>query len=34
MFSVFISDVKKKLGVDRKQKSIQAATHDSVFGRA
>jgi hypothetical protein len=31
---VFVSDVKKKLGVDRKQKSIQAATHDSVFGRA
>jgi hypothetical protein len=33
-FSVFIPDVKAKLRVDRKQKSIQAATHDSVFGRA
>jgi hypothetical protein len=33
-FSVFISDVKEKLRVDRKQKSIQAATHDSVFRRA
>jgi hypothetical protein len=34
LFSVFIPDVKAKLRVDRKQKSIQAATHDSVFGRA
>jgi hypothetical protein len=34
LFSVFISDVKEKLRVDRKQKSIQAATHDSAFGRA
>jgi hypothetical protein len=31
---VFVPDVEKKLRVDRKQKSIQAATHDSVFGRA
>jgi hypothetical protein len=34
LFSVIISDVKEKLRVDRKQKSIQAATHDPVFGRA
>jgi hypothetical protein len=34
LFSVFVSDVKKKLGVDQEQKSIQAATHDSIFGGA
>jgi hypothetical protein len=27
------SDVKEKLGVNRKQKSIQTTIHDSVFGR-
>jgi hypothetical protein len=32
--SVFVLDVEKKLKADRKQKSIQAATHDSVFRRA
>jgi hypothetical protein len=31
---VFVPDVKKKLRIDRKKKSIQAATHDSVSGRA
>jgi hypothetical protein len=31
---VFIPDVEKKFREDRKQKSIQAATHVSVFGRA
>jgi hypothetical protein len=31
---VFIPDVEVKLRVDRKQKWSQAATHDSVFGRA
>jgi hypothetical protein len=34
LFSVFVSNNEKKLGVNRKQKSIQDATHDSVFGRA
>jgi hypothetical protein len=31
--SVFVRDVEKKLGVDRKKSSSQAATHDPVFGR-
>jgi hypothetical protein len=31
---VFVPDVEKKLRADRKQKSIQAATHDSAFRRA
>jgi hypothetical protein len=34
LFSVFVPDVEKKLRADRKKKSIQAATHDSVFRRA
>jgi hypothetical protein len=32
--SVFVPDVEEKLGVDQKKNSSQAATHDSVFGRA
>jgi hypothetical protein len=31
---VFVPDVEVKLRVDRKKKSSQAATHDSVFGRS
>jgi hypothetical protein len=34
LFSVFIPDVEEKIRVDRKKNSSQAATHDSVFGRA
>jgi hypothetical protein len=34
LFSVFVSNNEKKLEVNRRKNSDQAATHDSVFGRA